>query len=161
MHRRNDGFYRATPAQYNVVVACLSVCPSVRLSVAIWYCIETTGGLIPTCSVAPFFCCDLIPTWQITVVQNYDIVNSLQWSKIGDLTSPNIHQNQLFRSSAVDSLQHFPNPSRPSIAGGREGSLQEATSLSISPRIPLPALGLQVSEFGLSGLAVESPSCSK
>ena len=133
----------------------------VCLSVAIWYCIETTGGLIPTCSVAPFFCCDLIPTWQITVVQNYDIVNSLQWSKIGDLTSPNIHQNQLFRSSAVDPLQHFPNPSRPSMAGGREGSLQEATSLSISPRIPLPALGLQVSEFGLSGLAVESPSCSK
>lgn len=139
---------------------CLSVRPSVSPS-QFSIVSKQLGGLIPTCSVAPFFCCDLIPTWQITVVQNYDIVNSLQWSKIGDLTSPNIHQNQLFRISAVDPLQHFPNPSRPSIAGGREGSLQEATSLSISRRIPLPALGLQVSEFGLSGLAVESPSCSK
>jgi len=139
---------------------CLSVRPSVSPS-QFGIVSKQLGGLIPTCSVAPFFCCDLIPTWQITVVQNYDIVNSLQWSKIGDLASPNIHQNQLFRSSAVDPLQHFPNPSRPSIASGREGSLQEATSLSISPRIPLPALGLQVSEFGLSGLAVENPSCSK
>ena len=96
---------------------CLSVRPSLRRNLVLYR--NNWGGLIPTCSVAPFFCCDLIPTWQITVVQNYDIVNSLRWSKIGDLTSPNIHQNQLFRSSAVDPLQHFPNPSRPSIAGGR------------------------------------------
>ena len=141
--------------------------PSVRHSVAIWYCIETTGGLIPTCSVAPFFCCDLIPTWQITVVQNYDIVNSLAAVvKNWRLNKPQHTSKPTFSELRRRSTAALSKPLQTVYSWrergfGREGSLQEATSLSISPRIPLPALGLQFSEFGLSGLAVESPSCSK